>query len=322
VSGETPKLSVIMLTYNRKEYLRRSIESVLAQTYRNFDFIIINNNSTDGSDEILNEYSREDHRIRLLHSPVNRGAAAQRNTGIDMTRTEYLTYVDDDDFCEPYMLEFLSNLANEYQADISMCGSWNDYNGRLEPYFIFDELLLLNKVQGLEELLKREKYNVAPPTKLFRKSLFNGIRFKENVQVDDIHVIYKVFANAATIAAKGEPLYRFTKHSGNMTSFIHNDSLSPVILEEYLSAFRERTEYLSKKVPEIAPRVKYSELSYMISMCNKIIQSRISECEPQYKRMAEIIRNNLSELKHSPFISERERTILEQIVNNANPTCG
>lgn len=313
---EIPKITVIMLTYNRKEYLNRSIESVLTQTYRDFDFIIINNGSTDGSDEVLKQYAREDHRIKLIHIPDNRGAAVQRSKGVDLARTEFLTFVDDDDYCEPYLLDFLWNLANEHQADISMCGSWNDFHGRLEPYFIFDELLVLDKVQGLNELLKREKYNVAPPTKLFRKSIFDGIRFKENVRVDDIHVIYKIFANATTVVAQGVPLYRFTKHGGNMTSFIYDSSLSPTILEEYLSAFRERTEYLSKKVPEIAPRVKYSELSYMISMCDKIIRNRITDCSPLYHRMVETLYQNYDELNCSAFLTEREKDILQRVTTN------
>ncbi|TCZ76885.1 glycosyltransferase family 2 protein [Paenibacillus albiflavus] len=313
---EIPKITVIMLTYNRKEYLNRSIESVLTQTYRNFDFIIINNGSTDGTDEVVKQYAQEDHRIKLIHVSENRGAAVQRNNGINLAQTEFLTFVDDDDCCEPQMLEVLWNLANEHQADISMCGSWNDFNGRLEPYFIFDELLVLNKIHGLDELLKREKYNVAPPTKLFRKSLFDGIRFKENVRVDDIHVIYKVFTNATTVVAQGVPLYRFTKHGGNMTSFIHNNSLSPAILEEYLSAFRERTEYLSKKVPEIAPRAKYSELSYMISMCDKIIQNCITDCLSLYNRMVETLYRNIDELNRSTFLTEREKNILQRVTIN------
>jgi len=313
---EIPKITVIMLTYNRKEYLNRSIESVLTQTYRNFDFIIINNGSTDGTDEVVRQYAQEDHRIKLIHVSENRGAAVQRNNGIDLAQTEFLTFVDDDDCCEPQMLEFLWNLANEHQADISMSGSWNDFNGRLEPYFIFDELLVLDKVQGLNELLKREKYNVAPPTKLFRKSLFDGIRFKENVLVDDIHVIYKIFANATTVVAQGVPLYHFTKHGGNMTSFIYDSKLSPAILEEYLSAFQERTKYLSKKVPEIASRVKYSELSYMISMCDKIIQNQITDCLPLYHRMVETLYLNYDDLNCSAFLTEREKDILRRITTN------
>lgn len=312
VSKSMPAISVIMSTYNRKEFLPRAIESILSQSFGRFELILVNNGSTDDSVEICKKYAKKDHRINLINITENRGAPIGRNAGLEAALCEYITFVDDDDYCEPQMLEFLWNLANEYHADISICGSWNDFNGSLEPYFIFDELLVLDKVQGLDELLKREKYNVAPPTKLFRKSLFEGIRFKENVLVDDIHVIYKVFAKANLVVAHGKPLYRFTKHSGNMTSFIQTNNLSPELLNEYLSAFRERTAYLSSEVPEIAIRARYAEWSFMVSMCEKIRKYNCTSCERLYNFMVQSIRRDYHEWKDSPFITERENRLLQE----------
>lgn len=182
------------------------------------------------------------------------------------------------------------------------------------PYFIFDETLVLDKVQGLHELLRREKYNVAPPTKLFRKSLFDGITFVENVLVDDIHVTYKLFAKANVIVAYGEPLYRFNKHDGNMTSFIQNNKISYDLLNEYLHAFRERTEYLSNVVPEIAPRAFYSELSYMLSVCDKI-QSQ-DNMKVLYDYMIGILEHNYSLLSRSPFLTDRDNMLLKRLKQN------
>jgi glycosyltransferase involved in cell wall biosynthesis len=306
--------SVIMCAYNRKEFLPSAIESILSQTFYPFEFILVNNGSTDGSDEICETYAKADSRIKLITIKKNQGASRGRNVGLEAASCEYLTFVDDDDQCEPEMLEFLWKLMNDYHADISICGSWNDFGGRTEPYFIFDELLVLDKVQGLEELLKREKYNVAPPTKLFRKSLFDGINFKENVLVDDIHIIYKVFAKANRVAVQGKPLYRFRKHSGNNSSFIQTNNLSPDLLEEYLSAFRERTAYLSVEVPEIAQRTIYSEWSYMVSMCDKIKTYGLTSCAQLYDFMVEAIRANYKDQINSPFITERENRIVHSIL--------
>lgn len=312
-----PAISVIMSTYNRKSFLSRSIESVLAQSFESFEFIIINNGSTDGSDQICEEYAKRDSRIKLFHIIQNNGAPAGRNKGLELASCDYVTIIDDDDYCEPQMLEFLLNLSNEHQADIAICGSVNDYNGKLEPYFVFEDLLVLNKVQGLDELLKREKYNVAPPAKLFRKELFKGINFKENVLVDDIHIIYKVFAKANTVAAKGVPLYRFTKHCGNMTSFIQTNKLSPDLLEEYLAAFHERTLFLSKAVPEITARAKYSEWSYMISMCDKIMKYDLSECMNVFNFMVRTLQEHYNEVVTCPFTTITEQELLQQYIASA-----
>jgi len=309
-----PAISVIMSTYNRKPFLRRSVESVLSQTFREFEFILVDNGSTDGSNEICERYAREDARVKLIRIEENRGAPIGRNAGLDAVSADFVTFVDDDDCCEPEMLEFLWDLANQYQADISMCGSWNEFPDRREPYFIFDELLVMDKVEALHELLKRQKFNVAPPTKLFRKDLFAGIRFKENVLVDDIHVIYKVFATANKVAARGKPLYRFTKHDHNMTGFIHQNRLNADILNEYLAAFRERTIYLSEKVPAIAQRARYSEWSYMISMCMKIRASGDPELLAVYDKMIGQLNNDRQEILACPYTTESEISFLQQHV--------
>ncbi|WP_312469779.1 glycosyltransferase family 2 protein [Neobacillus sp.] len=308
-------ISVIMCTYNRKEFLPRAIESILSQTFNLFELILVNNGSTDGSDVICQKYAKADSRIKLITIKNNQGAPKGRNAGLKAASCKYLTMVDDDDQCEPQMLEFLLKLMNEYQADISLCGSWNDIDGKKEPYFIYDDLLILDKVQGLEELLKRERFNVAPPTKLFCKSLFDGISFKENVLVDDIHIIYKIFAKADRVVGQGKPLYRFTKHHGNNSRFIQTNNLSPELLKEYLSAFRERAEYLSAEVPEIALRARYSEWSYMVSMCDKIKKYSCTSCADLYDHMVKSIRSNYQEWINSPFITDKEISIVHGILS-------
>ncbi|WP_232510236.1 glycosyltransferase family 2 protein [Paenibacillus crassostreae] len=310
--SKSQKISVIMTTYNRSYFLPQAIEGILSQTFDDFEFILVNNGSTDESAEICRKYAEIDHRIKIIEIFENKGASSGKNKGIAAATSEYITIVDDDDYCEPGMLEFLWNLSQKYSADISMCGSWNNIEGELEPYFIFDELLVLDRVEGLNELLLREKYNVAPPTKLFRKILFEGIQFQDNVLVDDIHIIYKVFANADVVVAHGKPLYIFRKHEGNMTSFIQTNKIPPALLSEYLSAFCERTEYLSKKVPDIAPRAKYSELSYMISMCDKLSNS--TECVELFNSMKMILRKNYNELMSSLFTTDREKSILRDLL--------
>jgi glycosyltransferase involved in cell wall biosynthesis len=297
-------------------YLQRSLESVLNQTFSDFEIVLVNNGSKDNTAMLCKDYERKDSRIKYIHISQNNGAAAGRNIALDAVSGSYITIVDDDDYCEAGMLEHLWRLASTYDADISMCGSWNDYGDRLEPYFIFNELLQLEKIRGLEELLKREKYNVAPPTKLFRKRLFEGIRFEIGTLVDDIHVIYKVFANADKIVTQGTPLYRFTKHENNMTSFIQSNKLSPALLDEYIQMHKERVRYLSERVPEIKDRAIYSQWSYMISICDKIKTYHCDDCIEQYHYMTKVLKENFQEFWNSKYTTERERELLNKHIMN------
>jgi len=306
------KISVILCTYNREQFLPRAIESILCQTYTNFELVIVNNGSCDNTEMICQKYIECDARIKLITIEKNIGASYGKNTGIREANNEFITIVDDDDYCEPRLFEKLVYLKEKYNADISICGGWFEFENRLENYYVFEGEYVYNKIEGLDELLKREKYNVAPPAKLFRKKYMLAHPFESGVIVDDIHSIYKVFAEADVVATCGEPLYRWKKHSSNMTGFIENNKLTPEILKEYLIMQDNRVEYLSKKVPEIINRVKYARLSYMISMCDKIKTNLISECFVQYGQMIDFIKDNYEEFVGFEWITEKEKELLKE----------
>ena len=112
------------------------MESVLNQTFKDIELILINNGSTDGSDEICQKYALQDRRVKLITISCNQGPSLGRNKGLDKAKGDFITFVDDDDYCEPEMLEFLWNLKNSKNADIAICGSWYDYNGTKAPKYI------------------------------------------------------------------------------------------------------------------------------------------------------------------------------------------
>lgn len=308
-------VSVIMLTYNREAVVGRAIESILAQTMKEFEFIIVDNGSEDRSGIIADEYAKRDTRIRVVHIPKNINIGTGRNAGLDAATGEYITFVDDDDTAEPDMLEFLYDLAKEHDADISICGSTKEVDGQILPNYVFEEKMVMTAKEAVVEMLKRKKYNAAEPTKMMRKILFEQVRFHPERKIDDISVMYKYFAAAGCVVAQGTPKYCFWRHPGNISVFTTNDKLwTPERLEEYFVAFRERTEYLSEKLPAIADYVQYSEWSYMISMCNKISRNNLVDCDKQLKYVKEELTKHYDEFYHSPYIEEFEREFMKKYI--------
>ena len=116
------KISVIMLTYNRENLVGNMIESILAQTFRDFEFVIVDNGSTDRSGAVADEYAARDARIRVIHR-ARGNIGSGRNTGLDAARGEYIAFIDDDDWLETDYLQFLLNLIEENDADIAMCSA-------------------------------------------------------------------------------------------------------------------------------------------------------------------------------------------------------
>lgn len=304
------KISVIMLTYNRDNLVDKAIEPIIAQTLKDFEFIIIDNGSTDRSGIIAENYASSDSRIKVVHIPKS-SIGTGRNTGLNLAKGEYITFIDDDDTAAADMLEFLYNNAKDNNADISLCGSTKKINGEILPNYIFDDYLVMTPAQAVVEMLKRKKYNVGLPTKLIKRDLFDNIRFSETGNYDDITIGYKVFANATKVVAHGLPKYCVYRHDGNNSVFTSNDHLlKPDQLDEYFAAFRERTEYLSTILPEIADYAQYSEWSYMISMCNKISKANLVSCKKQLDFVKDELLIHFDEFYNSPYIEEFEKEFM------------
>lgn len=295
--GSNSVISVLMLTYNRENLVSRAIESILRQTYSNFEFIIVDNGSTDKSGQIADEYAKQDSRIRVIHR--SKGTiSAGRNTALDAAQGDYIAFIDDDDWAEPDFLEFLLNLALENQADVAICGAADK---------VFDEKRVMSAEEALIELMWRKKYNVAFPTKLFHRNMFSSIRFPEDKTFDDIALMYKLLAEANRVAYHGLPKYTFYRHEGNNSSWTtHHEQLTSEILQEYLDAYRTRTEWLSERFPNSAGTFAYFEWSFMISMVEKIDRYHLKNCFPLQSKIIFTLSENLEQFVNSPHILDFE----------------
>ena len=307
LSFGNPTVSVIMLTYNREQYVGRAIESILCQTFDGFEFVVVDNGSEDNGGNICDDYAKRDKRIRVIHK--KRGnIGSGRNAGLLASRGKYIAFIDDDDVAELDMLSFLYNLITEYQADISICGSWRSTEGVLTRKYVYDRMLELNAEQAIVELLKRDFYNITFPCKMIRRELMLPPPFSEEGRYDDINTAYKVFAEARKVVVQGVPKYTFYRHEKNNSAFsIKHWLLKPDILDEYLHAYRERTVYLSKKLPSIADYVRYSEWSFMISILEKINRLEIAGCNRQLEVMTQELKAHKDEFLGCGYILDIEK---------------
>ena len=298
-------ISVMMLTYNREALVGRAIESILNQTYRDFEFIIVDNGSADRSGEIADAYAAQDARIRVIHR--ERGnIGAGRNTALDAAKGEYLTFIDDDDWAEPDFLEFLLHLMQRHGADVAICGAADK---------VFEEEKVMSAGEALVELMWRKKYNMAFPTKLFRRELVKDLRFPEEGAYDDIALMYRLLAEAEKVAYHGLPKYTFYRHEGNNSAWTTNHQLlNAATLEEYLHAYRTRTEWLSELFPDRAAAWQYFEWSFMISMVEKVTRLGIPECEKQMETMKRELRARREAFLNAPETLDFEREWMEEYV--------
>lgn len=307
-------ISVIMLTYNRASMVKRMIDCVLAQSLVEFEYIIIDNGSTDHTSEILEEYQRKDSRIKVIRSdkPLTIGAA--RNLGIRHAAGDYITFVDDDDILSAEYLQYLYGLITEFDAQIAVAGTEEEMDGVIRPQCIFPERECLSGEQAVYELLQRKRIRAGTAAKMVLKSIAEMYPFPEDSYHEDIHVTYKFLSEAERVAMGGRPIYRFLRHGENISFFTSDKNLwTGRNLREYITAFKEREDYIARRFPQLAYYVQYSTYSYEISMCRQLLGDSPEGAEEVLKEMYRDLQGNRCQILAYSFLNDLERKYMEQL---------
>ena len=222
------KISVIIPVYNVEKYLRECLDSLINQSFMDFEVICIDDGSTDKSYKILEEYSQKDSRIKVLKQEHN-GAGAARNLGIEIAKGKYIQFLDSDDYFEPDMLEELYNTAEEFGADMAVCSARKvDEAGNIvesgNPHSpIKLEICPINKPFSKKDFPKDifSLFSSAPWNKLYLKSLIvdNNLKFQNISSCNDIGFVRIADACAERIVVINKELinYRFNR-SGSIAN--------------------------------------------------------------------------------------------------------
>ena len=307
-------ISIIMLTYNRETFIERAIKSVLAQDFLDYEFIIVDNGSTDRSGAIADEYAAKDSRIKVVHR-VRGNIGSGRNAGLDVVCGAYITFIDDDDEYAPDYLSFLYNLAVDHNADISICGATKEENGAVTTVGNPDNVVAMSPEGAIITLMWRRLYNTGFPTKLISAALFKDIRFSDTGQYDDIPLLYKILAEAKVVVYHGLPKYKVYRHESNNSSVTTKDGLiTPDYLDAYRQAYRERTEWLCKRFPHQAGYWWYFDFSFQISMVNKILSYGLKDCEEHLKAMRCELAEHYDDFINSTHALDFEKAWMEEYI--------
>lgn len=258
-------ISVIIPVYNVENYLEKCLNSVISQTYKNLEIILIEDGSTDNSRDICERFKEIDSRIKLF-STVNGGAAFARNLGLSKSTGDYITFVDSDDYIRPETIETLYDWLKSYNGDISVTYILETHEKRY-----YDKLQkgIVKKEEFMKYLLS-DSIKSYLMGKLYKSSLWENIRFPIEEKVEDLAVVYKVFDNAEKIVNVDQKLYEYTEDNpkSETRSYRTINGLYPRCIYNF-----ERYEYTKEKYPEIMDEVLYQAVSYgnicYIKMANK-----------------------------------------------------
>lgn len=252
-------ISVIVPVYNAEKYLASCLDSILSQSYKNLELIIINDGSTDFSLKIAETYAEKDDRV-IVYSYENEGQAEARNHGLSVATGEFITFVDADDVLLPNALELLYSVISEYSVDL------------VEGKVIYGEIYskatvnkgkkvdILSPSEAIEKVLYQDQMLSSPCGKLYKRSLFSGTSFVKGIIYEDLDIFYKIFDKANKIAYVDQPVYFYRD---NDTSTVN--TWKPQRLD-VLKVTQDLENYIEAKYPELLPAAKDRRLSANFNM--------------------------------------------------------
>lgn len=236
-----PQISIIVPVYKVERYLHKCLDSILAQTFTDWECILIDDGSPDNSGAICDEYAQQDSRFRVIHQE-NAGVSAARNAGLDVAQGEWITFVDSDDWVERDFLECLYNEVERTGADVAVCGIF-EHTERITESRVYT--LPKQKSEILYWFMIYANYMNYPVNKIYRKQLLEkDIRFPLGIAIcEDLWFCFRVCFFAQNIVSVTVPLYHYNRL--NLDSATNNYKLK--YFEDKVQVTNKITEFLNEQ---------------------------------------------------------------------------
>ena len=247
---QTELISVIVPVFKVEKYLDRCVQSIVDQTYRNLEIMLVDDGSPDNCPAMCDEWAEKDKRIHVIHQK-NAGSGAARNVALDVAKGEYIGLIDSDDYIESHMYERLLSVMKD-GVDIAECGIMetehddasldNGVNAECKIYSVQDAMRLH---------IADTRFRQTPPNKLYRRTTIGDIRFPVGNRIDDEFWTYRVIARAEKLACICCNMYAYRQQPG---SLMHLSFSMPRL--QAVDAKCRRLDLLAERFPQLVPQAR------------------------------------------------------------------
>lgn len=270
------KVAIIVPVYNAEEFLKYSVESMVNQTYKNLEIILVNDGSTDKSGLLCDEYAQKDSRIKVIHVD-NGGQSRARNIGVKNATADWVVFLDSDDYYEKITVEYLVALRDKFNADMSATTVVE-----VRSYEVKDTLdrvdlegaTVLNRETALEEMFYGNIVGTHPGGKLYKKEIVEKYPFPEGLYYEDLAIAYEHINACKKIAVGKHNLYKYYRRTGSIV----NSKFNPKILD-FFKAMDLNFDYIKRDFPNNSSMMKAANSRYVLNglhVVNAMLKSNMT----------------------------------------------
>ncbi len=295
------KISIIVPIYNVEKYLERCVDSLINQTYRDIEIVLVDDGSPDGCPAMCDEFAKADPRIKVVHKQ-NGGVSSARNAGVDNATGDLIAFVDPDDYVEYDFLEFLYSLMTQNDADISACGVLEVYpSGKTSMQWDDKTLTVFDRREAMERMCYNEGFYITLWDKLYKRELFEGVRFPDGKLFEDTGTTYKIVHNANKIVMCHEPKYYYVMAPNSITT-----SKFKMSKLDYVEMADNMAEFINTHYDGLESATLRKQMHACFSTLTQLVNSRVRNKEVE-KLLISRIKKSKKSMLCDPRTPSRDR---------------
>lgn len=289
-----PKVSIIVPVYKVEKYIDRCIKSILNQRFKDFELLLIDDGSPDSCGVLCDYYASNDTRIKVVHQ-CNKGLSGARNTGLDISKGQFICFVDSDDEIKENYIQAMLNVIDKYNVDIVECKRVDVYPNRIEiasdnTY----EVEIFDKNKALEGNVNNTLFYQTVWNKMYRKEVIGSIRFPEGKLHEDEYFTWKVISRCNVLATVDASLYMYNHREGSIMETFSFRRL------DFFEARIERHYYIENNTKDLVLASKMSIVMPCILVMQKLLhlnnKEQIRVCSPLLNKYYDLVRLSKKEL--------------------------
>ena len=287
-----PELSVIVPVYKAEKYIHKCVDSILDQTFKDFELLLVDDGSPDQCGMICDAYATQDPRVKVIHKP-NGGVSEARNVGLNRSQGNYISFIDPDDWVEPDMFQDTIAFCAKNRVDIVCFEVCEVRNNRKRFHYRFNEDRVFEAKDALEKMLT-DIIDNSPCNKIYKKTVWKDVRFPVGRRFEDVATIYKTFFKAEKIGYIKKYFYYYLKHEGSAIAL----SFDAQRRYECFLGYKERYDFSKQYCKEAEEKCKTFAVNAAISTVTTLEAGSGSIDETEKENLFNFLNNLQGDIKY------------------------